>query len=278
LAKTEAPHLKPEKSGPQLGWGTWDKERKTWRFVPLQISDALRKRFEAPTVDEEEDSEPDDDDDAQALLPPSRETKWTLPTQEDLVPRQRGQDELRPEKNWLPLVTDDGKLRFIYSFGPLRMFELSGDGVVTEVINRKLTEEHIGEFRGSGPPIAYKGGWLATIHQVDHYNPRTYLERFVWFDREFTTIKFGPLFFLAEEPGVEYNLAICHSDEGLVVAYSVMDASAMLAVVEYEVVDGHLRYSEERRRKGTMDAQMNGASEETEKKAGDHQVGEKGAV
>lgn len=157
-----------------------------------------------------------------------------------LVPLQVNK-ELQIEKNWLPFVTKDGKTRFIYSIGPLRIFELSKKGKITEVINRDLTKEHIGEFRGSGSPIPYNDGWLMTVHQVHYAKPRKYFHRLVWFDRDFQTIKYGPLFFFTE-PRIEYNLAICHSDEGLVVSYSVNDASAMLAIVDYKVVDEHLRY------------------------------------
>lgn len=175
---------------PQTCWGTYDREGKVSRLVPLQVG-----------------------------------------------------EKLQIEKNWLPFMTKDGKLRFVYSVGPLRMFEVAVDGTITEIVNRSLTEAHVEEFRGSGSPIPYKGGWLATIHQVQHTPPRRYLHRLVWFDQDFTRIRYGPLFCFTE-PKIEYNLAICHSPNGLVVTYSVNDASAMLAVVDYAVVDEHLKHSE----------------------------------
>jgi FkbM family methyltransferase len=148
--------------------------------------------------------------------------------------------KLQCEKNWLPLVRGNEVL-FIYNIGPFQLYRLNTDtGAVKVLKHQALCDENINDFRGSAPPIPYKDGWLAAIHQVYHDNPRNYFHRLVWFDFDFTTIKYSDLFYF-QDVDIEYTLALCHSEEGLLIPYSFRDSSAVIAVLEYAEVDRMLK-------------------------------------
>lgn len=150
-------------------------------------------------------------------------------------------NETKCEKNWLPFI-DNNKIYIIYSVGPLQIYKLNQeDGSMKEVSNKSLfSDKYINDFRGSSSPIKYKDGWLATIHQVYYAQPRKYFHRLIWFDKDFNDMKYSGLFFF-DKPGIEFNLSICHSDEGLLMTYSHFDASSSIAVVDYSIIDEMLK-------------------------------------
>ena len=151
-----------------------------------------------------------------------------------LVPLMAGR-ELKCEKNWLPFV-QDGEIYFIYTMGPFQLYKLDPvTGEVTEVKNLNLSSRFINDWRGSASPIPYKDGWLLTIHQVYHSEPRKYFHRFVWLDQKLTQIKYSLPFYF-EKVDIEFNLSLCHSDQGLLMTYSVHDSSSMVGIVDYDML------------------------------------------
>jgi hypothetical protein len=156
-------------------------------------------------------------------------------------------NELKCEKNWMPLMIDN-EVYFIYSIYPFKLFHFDINTNETSLVKEsylKISNQSTNDlksclvdFRGSSPLIQYKNGWLCTIHQV-YYNPRKYFHRFIWFDLEFTTIKFSKLFYF-ESINVEFNLSICHSDDGLLITYSQNDNSAKIGLIDYHIVDEYL--------------------------------------
>jgi FkbM family methyltransferase len=152
-----------------------------------------------------------------------------------LVPLMAG-EELKCEKNWMPFM-QDGTIYFIYAMGPFQLYKLDQEtGKVEELKKVQLGSRYIDDFRGSASPISYKDGWLCTIHQVYHSDPRKYFHRFIWLDRDFATIKYSRPFYF-ERVDIEFNLSLCHSDHGLIMTYSVHDSNSMIGIVDYDVVD-----------------------------------------
>ena len=142
------------------------------------------------------------------------------------------------EKNWLPCY--DGDCKIIYKFNPLTIYNLN---LETAEMTPFLTK-HLGPystFRGSAVPILYKDGWLLTIHQVFLNKLRKYIHRFVWLSKDFNEIKISDSFYF-EKIGVEFSLGIAHSDEGLIVCYSVDDNHSTLAIVDYDVLNKMLGF------------------------------------
>ena len=171
-----------------------------------------------------------------------------------MVPLMAG-TQLKCEKNWLPFIDDDGEIYIIYAMGPFQLYHLDKEeGTVTEVkrltlgkelvdtsVNATSDPRYINDFRGSASPISYKSGWLCTIHQVHHAEPRKYFHRFVWLNKEFTEIKFSLPFYF-DKVGVEFNLSICESEDGMLMSYSHGDASSTIAIIDYKVIDDMLGF------------------------------------
>jgi hypothetical protein len=156
-----------------------------------------------------------------------------------IIPLKVGEN-FQLEKNWLPLIKDD-KIFFIYSYDPLRVYQLEEDGTITKIFEKKFPKYNFGTFRGSSPPIPYNDGYLLTIHQVFYNNPRKYIHRFVWLNQEFTELRYSKPFYF-EHFEIEYNISICHTLEGLAMTYSFRDNSANLIIVSYQTVEEFFNY------------------------------------
>jgi hypothetical protein len=69
-------------------------------------------------------------------------------------------------------------LRFVYGCDPTRIVDDQARTVFEET-----PELAAQRFRGGSQAIAFDGGWLALIHEVEERNQRRYYRhRFVWFD------------------------------------------------------------------------------------------------
>jgi FkbM family methyltransferase len=149
-------------------------------------------------------------------------------------------DKVQCEKNWMPFVKD-GEVMFIYSFEPFRIYKIDRNTFELSLVKEcKLFDELcIDGFRGSSGLIEYKGGWLGTVHQVYHSEPREYYHRFIWFDYEFKEMRFGRLFYF-ESPSIEYNLSLCLSDRWLLMPYSVRDNSSKIGLLDYAFLNAML--------------------------------------
>ena len=168
-----------------------------------------------------------------------------------MVPLMVG-TELKCEKNWLPFV-DNGDIYIIYAVGPFQLYKLDketgniekvkhldlGNGLTDLSLNVTRPDRFIDDFRGSASPIPYKDYWLMTIHQVYHSEPRKYFHRFVAFSKDFTVVKFSVPFYF-DKVGVEFNLSICESEDGMLMSYSHGDASSTIAIVDYRLIDSML--------------------------------------
>jgi FkbM family methyltransferase len=141
------------------------------------------------------------------------------------------------EKNWLPFYIENS-LHFIYSFQPFRLYSLDKETFQCKLVHEKvLTEQNIGGFRGSTPPIPFENGWLMLIHDIHYAKPRFYRHRFVWLNKEFTSIKFSTPYYF-EQIGIEYSLSICpsYTENDYYITYSVNDASTKIITITKEQI------------------------------------------
>ncbi len=146
-------------------------------------------------------------------------------------------EKLQCEKNWMPFIMND-EVHFIYKCCPVQIYKLDRDtGVVTLI---KELESIPNDFRGSSGLIPYKDGWLCTIHQVYYANPRKYFHRFLWFNQDFTDMKYTEVFYF-ESREIEYTLSLCHSNHGLLVPYSQRDNTSKIGILNYEILDSWLK-------------------------------------
>ncbi len=143
----------------------------------------------------------------------------------------------RCEKNWMPFLKD-GNIHFIYSTSPFKLYMLCEDTYDPILVKmHNYNKYNLSDLRGSSPPIPYNNGWLATLHHVHHsdHEARKYYHRLVWFNNDFTTIKFSKLFYF-ERIGIEFNLSICNTNEGVLFTYSVKDNTSSMLMVQHEEV------------------------------------------
>lgn len=141
------------------------------------------------------------------------------------------------EKNWMPQVKPGTAgagaetLQFIYLCDPTRIVDERG-ATLRETPPTIAAQR----FRGGTQLIAFAGGWLALIHEVQWRTAekrRYYLHRFVWFDEANALRKVSRSFFFNKK-GVEFAAGLAwHPDERrLLISYSVTDSESWIATVD----------------------------------------------
>jgi len=141
----------------------------------------------------------------------------------------RSEGPRQHEKNWMPLVVDDG-LRFIYLCDPTRILDDQGQKV-GETVPPIAAEQ----FRGGSQAIDFEGGRLFLIHEVLSAgdNERIYHHRFVWLDRAGVLRGVSCPFFFRQR-GIEFAAGLAwHPDKKrLIVSFSVQDRESWIATID----------------------------------------------
>jgi glycosyltransferase involved in cell wall biosynthesis/predicted GH43/DUF377 family glycosyl hydrolase len=140
----------------------------------------------------------------------------------DDVPRQ-------VEKNWGPFVKD-GKLQYLYSYGPTRVVDMTG---ATVSVNQP--EIRAEGFRGGSQLIPFEDGLLCCIHEVSWNSARqkrTYYHRMVLFNADMVLSKVSPPF-VFNHVRYEFCAGLAWHKDGkrLVFSYGVDDKEAWLGTV-----------------------------------------------
>jgi glycosyltransferase involved in cell wall biosynthesis/predicted GH43/DUF377 family glycosyl hydrolase len=141
------------------------------------------------------------------------------------------------QKNWIPQVkpapgeAGNERLQFICLFDPTRIVDERA-----RTINETSPGIAAQRFSGGTQLIAFAGGWLTLIHEVQWRTAekrRYYLHRFVWFDETNTLRKVSRPFFFNRK-GVEFAAGLAwHPDERrLLISYGVADSKSWIATVD----------------------------------------------
>jgi glycosyltransferase involved in cell wall biosynthesis len=138
------------------------------------------------------------------------------------------------EKNWMPQVVGH-KLQFVYLCDPTRLVDERG-----RTIAQTTPAIAAPNFRGGSQVIAFDGGWLALIHEVQWkaaVRRRFYQHRFVWFDQAGVLRGVSRQFYF-QTKGIEFAAGVAwHPDgERLLISYSVADSEAWIATVDSDDV------------------------------------------
>jgi len=152
----------------------------------------------------------------------------------------KGPNPNRHEKNWIPLIKDDG-LYVVYMFNPFILYKVNEESGELILVKQITIIEHF-NVKGSTPFIPYRGGLLGTVHHTT--KDFAYLQRFIWMDKDLTGIKYSIPFYF-QEKGVEFMLGMCHSPEGLILANSIRDNYSNLKIIDYRVVDEYLGFEKD---------------------------------
>lgn len=138
----------------------------------------------------------------------------------------------RHEKNWMPVVSDDRPLRFVYSVWPTVLLAHDDDLAATRIERENPAAPIAERFSGGSQVIAVDEGWLCLIHESVIFDDggRVYTHRWVWFDAEWRLAKLSAPF-IFQELGVEFAAGLARRGDELIVSYGVWDREAWLATV-----------------------------------------------
>ena len=133
------------------------------------------------------------------------------------------------EKNWMPQVVGGDRLQFIYLCDPTRIVDEQARTIAESV--PEIAAEH---FRGGSQAIAFFGGWLALIHEVQFRDQRRfYQHRFVWFDALNKLRQLSRPFYF-QNKGLEFAAGLAwHLDQRrLLISYGAGEKTSWLASVD----------------------------------------------
>lgn len=153
------------------------------------------------------------------------------------------------EKNWIPVVDDD-QIKIIYNHYPVDLNIIEEDqknkniDILRQIALRPNTNYNLSSFRGSSPPIKFKGGWLGIIHSVTPNPPRLrfYSSRFVVYDYDFNIINFSHPFTFKNLSGsphfITFNIGLTMLDDNhILIPFSVHDSNASMSIVNIKTIE-----------------------------------------
>jgi len=121
----------------------------------------------------------------------------------ELIPLSDGISD--HEKNWMPVVSDDPEIFFVYSIAPTVVMRLDPATRDVTRVKRRRAPALARHLRGGGQVLPVAGGWLAIAHEAANFDDgaRVYTHRWVWFDAGWRLRGISPGFYLRER-GIEF--------------------------------------------------------------------------
>ncbi len=146
--------------------------------------------------------------------------------------------EDRIQKNWVPFEYE-GKLCFVYSYQPFVILSVDPEtGNCEEIVNKQY-QYHLGDLRGSAPPIWIEKHqcYLIMTHEVIMHGTRKYIHRFLMFDRDWNLLKIGEPFYF-KNLFIEFSLSIIYNPktDKLIIPFSVRDGESFIGTSTFEKI------------------------------------------
>jgi len=135
-------------------------------------------------------------------------------------------DERVCEKNWMPIIDDEGDTSWLYNC------ETCVDAEGGQLVNP--SKLYVADLRGSSQAVPFKGGYLAVTHEAinDPTNgKRAYWHRFVWFDHGMALKRVSKPFVFYERQ-IEFCAGMTLRGHQVVISFGVRDAEAHIATVD----------------------------------------------
>jgi predicted GH43/DUF377 family glycosyl hydrolase len=136
----------------------------------------------------------------------------------------------RHEKNWMPLELD-GAPHAVYSCAPTALLRLDPATGRTELVAHHDAPAQAHQLRGGSQGVAYAGGHLFVVHEVDRSGPAlSYRHRLVALGPEHSIVAISrPFTFIADR--VEFCAGMALHRDTLVLSFGVSDIAAGLAIL-----------------------------------------------
>lgn len=136
--------------------------------------------------------------------------------------------EVQPvEKNWLPFLDFSGRLKILYHSDPTRIGHVDEGTSELFIDTASLPPWNGEDFRGSAPPVPFRGGYLYLIHEVAFQEWRRYTHRFVWMNQHFEIQRVSRSFYFANQ-GVEFATGLIWDGTLLWIGYGWEDREARI--------------------------------------------------
>lgn len=142
--------------------------------------------------------------------------------------------EIKTEKNWLPIIINDGKIQFIYSYHPFIIYSFDPSENQLKKIHEQKTSLYMKNMRGSAAPIPYRNGHLILIHSVHYALPRKYYHQFLYLVNNELHVS---EFFVFKKPAIEYCIGMVQYNNNLLLCYSSDDNSTEIMSIPLSAVD-----------------------------------------
>jgi hypothetical protein len=142
----------------------------------------------------------------------------------------------------MPLV-DGAQLYVVAGCDPTRIVDERG-AVVCESSPSTMADH----CRGATPAVAFDDGWLALVRETaSGASPRTFVHRFVWFDRKFALRRISRPFYLdAKGPERVGGLAWHPTGRDILISYVDVEGAAWIAKISADDISGFFARSQRR--------------------------------
>ncbi len=145
------------------------------------------------------------------------------------------------EKNWVFIPSSEGSIglpNIVYSWFPLRICSLNLEEN-TLILDREITKlPHIFKYmKGSTSGVKIDGELWFIVHIVSYETPRHYYHCFVVFDDSLTSLLRYSAPFKCSKECIEYCLGFIATDDSILVTYSTMDSSTILATYDKKYIN-----------------------------------------
>jgi hypothetical protein len=136
------------------------------------------------------------------------------------------------EKNWIPIVSKDNELCFIYKWYPLEIGKINIETNTLEITNKILYVSPLFEkVRGSSTFVAdpdQDGHLVGVVHYSEETQPRTYFHMLVLLDKDtWKPLKHTEVFYF-EKPNIEFCIGFGIVDHEYKFWISRMDIDPLL--------------------------------------------------
>jgi len=144
------------------------------------------------------------------------------------------------QKNWLPFFTEEGELRAIYKSDPLTIIRINENtGNCSLVCSKKI--KGLAHFRGSAPPVPWKGKYLYAVHVVGFLpegKGRVYYHRLVELEKDFKSVRVSRMFYLNRKHTVEYISGGYNDGTQVHFTFGADDKDAWIASLSHVEIEG----------------------------------------
>lgn len=146
-----------------------------------------------------------------------------------------GENDTYQEKNWMPIL--DKPFHFIRWANPTEVVKVDVNNFSSEIVFHGNHIQLPAELRGGTQLLSWDEGYLTVTHEINMDNARRkYRHRFVYWDKDFTNIKYSKMFSFTNAD-IEFACGMTEYHNNLLITFGVQDKSAFIINVPKSLVN-----------------------------------------